>query len=171
MLTLGALLLMLGACATLPTVPDPSILKAPTKEIIVTEGQLNAPHEILGPVEATLGGLHNADLAGAVAAAKELLRNAAYAKYGERLDAIMDVRTTAVTSGGPFGDYVGTVRENAWAASCGCRGLVSSGSDPAAATAPGHSTEELGFAEAVDVATETRGRPTPEAAFIAGHRR
>jgi outer membrane protein OmpA-like peptidoglycan-associated protein len=145
----------LGACAVHPTIPDPAILKAPTKEIILTEGQLSAPHEVLGPVEATLGGLHNADLVGAVAAAKEHLRNAAYAKYGERLDAIIDVKTTVVTSGGPFGDYAGWFARTRALQAVGVAVSFPTAAIPLPPLPPPDSTEELGFAEAVDVATDT----------------
>jgi hypothetical protein len=142
---------MLGACAVQPTIPDPSILKVPTKVINLTEGHLDTPHEVLGPVEATLGGLHSSDLLGAVDAAKQHLRNAAYTKYGERLDAIVNVRTTAVTPGGPFGDFTGRFART--------RGLRAEGVAIAITVAiaivvpPADSTEELGFTEAVGVAT------------------
>jgi outer membrane protein OmpA-like peptidoglycan-associated protein len=108
-LALAALALMLGACAALPTIPDPSRLQAPTKTILLTEGVIDTPHEVLGAVEATLGGLRNSDLPSAVDAAKQHLRNAAYTKYGERLDAIMHVKTSPVSTGGPFaGQFAGT---------------------------------------------------------------
>ena len=94
----SALALMLVGCAAQPTIPDPSTLKVPTKEIVITEGSLDTPHEVLGRVDATLGGLRNTDLSGAAGAAKQHLRNAAYTKYGERLDAIIDVRTSAVST-------------------------------------------------------------------------
>ena len=138
-LILCGLLPMLGACAVHPTIPDPAILKTPTKEIILTEGHLNTPHEVLGPVEATLGGLHNSDLPGAGDAAKQHLRNAAYTKYGERLDAIMDVRTTTVTTGPFFAR---------------ARGLRAEGVAIAISLLPADSTQELGFPEAIDVATD-----------------
>jgi outer membrane protein OmpA-like peptidoglycan-associated protein len=137
---------MLGGCAVLPTIPDPSMLKAPTKEIIIMEGPVNTPHEVLGPVEATLGGLRNVDLPGAVGAAKQHLRNAAYTQYGERLDAIMNVRTTTVTTGGPFGDSAGRFAAT--------RGLRAEGVAIAISLPPADSTEELGFTQAADVATD-----------------
>ena len=160
-LTLITLLLVLGACAVHPTIPDPSTLKAPTKQILITEGQLNAPHEVLGPVEAILGGLHDSDLPGAVDAAKQHLRRAAYGKYGERLDAIINVRTAPVTPGGPFGDYTGRFART--------RGLRAEGiaiaiSAPPAAIPlpPADSTEELSFSEAVDVATDAMVSQLPK---------
>ena len=145
-LTLSALLPMLGACAVQATIPDPSTLKAPAKKIILTERHLDTPHEVLGPVEATLGGLHNSDLPGAVDAAKQHLLNAAYTKYGERLDAIMNVRTTTVTTGGPFGDSSGRFART--------RGLRAEGVAIAISSPPADSTEELGFTAAVEVATD-----------------
>ena len=135
---LSALLAMLGACAVQPTIPDPSTLKVPTKEIVVTEDHLDAPHEVLGSVEATLGGLHESDLPRAGDAAKQLLRNAAYTKYGERLDAIMNVRTTRVTAGGWFG---------------GTQGLRVEGIAIGIALLPADSAADLSLPEAVEVAT------------------
>jgi len=142
-LTLSALLPVLGACAAQPTIPDPATLKAPTKEIIVTEGHLDVPHQVLGSVEATLGGLQESDLPRAVDAAKQHLRNAAYTKYGERLDAVMDVRTTPVTPRGLFG--------GGWFA--GTRGLRAEGVAVAVSLPQADSTEDLSLPEAVDVAT------------------
>ena len=160
-LTLSALLLMLGGCSAYPTIPDPSSLKAPTKEIIITEGPFNRPHEVLGPVEATLGGLRDSDLLGAVEAAKQHLRNAAYVKYGERLDVLMNVRTTTVTSGGFFGDWFARTR------GLRAEGVAVAISLPPVAISlpPADSTEELGFTEAVNVATDAmvsqlRGLPS-----------
>jgi outer membrane protein OmpA-like peptidoglycan-associated protein len=142
-LGVSALLLVLGGCAAgvLPTIPDPSTLSAPTKEIVVTEGHLDAPHEVLGSVEVTLGGLRPADLPGAVDAAKQYLLNAAFTKYGERLDAVMDVRTTPVTGGGPF-------RQS------GVRGMRAVGVAIAILLPAADSTDALGFTEAARVATD-----------------
>jgi outer membrane protein OmpA-like peptidoglycan-associated protein len=143
-LTLSALVPMLGACATQPTIPDPSTLKPPTKEIVVMERHLDDPHEVLGSVEATLGGLRESDLPRAVEAAKQHLRNAAYTKYGERLDAIIDVRTSPVTPRGLFG--------GGWFA--GARGLRAEGVAVAISLSepqPG----DLSLPKAVDAATDT----------------
>jgi outer membrane protein OmpA-like peptidoglycan-associated protein len=73
-----------------------------------------------------------------VDAAKQHLRNAAYTKYGERLDAIMDVRTTPVT---PPGWFPAT------------RGLRAEGVAVAVSLPPADSTEDLGLPEAAAVAT------------------
>jgi outer membrane protein OmpA-like peptidoglycan-associated protein len=142
----SALVLMLAGCAAQPTIPDPSMLKVPTKEIVITEGSLDTPHEVLGRVDATLGGLRNPDLRGAVGAAKLHLRNAAYTKYGERLDAIIDVRTSAVTTGGPFSESAGRFAAT--------RGLRAEGIAIAISLPPADSREELGFTEAAQVATD-----------------
>lgn len=135
------------AITRLPTTPDPSSLKAPAKTIVIAEGSLNAPHDVLGPIEATLGGLRASDLAQAVDAAKAHLRNAAYTKYGERLDAIMDVRTSRVTTGGPFAEQF-----------AGTQGVRAQGVAIAIRVLPPDSTEELGFTEAIIVATDAMVR-------------
>lgn len=139
---LSVLLLIFGGCAgVVPTIPDPSTLAAPTKEIVVTEGHLDAPHEVLGPVEVTLGGLRPADVPGAVDAAKQHLLNAAFTKYGERLDAVMDVTTTPITGSGPF-------RESA------VRGMRAAGVAIAISLPAADSAEDLGFTEAIRVVTD-----------------
>ena len=137
-LVMGALVLALGACATLPTTPDPSSLRRPARTILLTEGSLAAPHEVLGPIEATLGGLREADLAGAVDAAREHLRNAAYTKYGDRLDAVVNVKTVPV-SAGRFG---------------AARGLRAEGIAISISVPQADAPEERPFAEAVQVATD-----------------
>ena len=164
-LSLGALLLVLGACAEHPTIPDPSLLKAPTKEILITEGPLTSSYEVLGPVEVILGGLHNSDLPGAVNAAKQHLRNAAYTKYGERLDAIINVRTTPVTTGGPLGDNTGRFAKTR---ALRAEGVAISFPPVAISLPPSDSTEELGFTEAVDVATDAMVRQLQKLASFAG---
>jgi outer membrane protein OmpA-like peptidoglycan-associated protein len=141
-LTLSALVPMLGACAAQPTLPDPSILMAPTKEIIVMEGHLDAPHQVLGSVDAILGGLHESDLPRAVDAAKQHLRSAAYTKYGERLDAIVEVRTSPVTPRGLFGRWFGRTR-----------GLQAEGVAVAVSLPPADVTEERSLQEAADATT------------------
>lgn len=136
-LALGALVLVLGACASLPTAPDPASLKTPTKAIVLTEGSVAAPHEVLGPVEATLGGLRESELGGAVGAARQHLLNAAYTKYGERLDALINVKTTPVSAG-----------------RFGARGLRGEGLAISITVPQADSSEERPFAEAVQVATD-----------------
>jgi outer membrane protein OmpA-like peptidoglycan-associated protein len=145
-LSRSALVLMLVGCAAQPTIPDPAMLKVPTKEIVVREGPLDVPHEVLGPVEATLGGLRTADLPGAVGAAKQHLRDAAYTKYGDRLDAIIDVRTRPVTTGGPFSESAGRFSAT--------RGLRAEGVAIAISLPPADSREDLDFTQAADVATD-----------------
>lgn len=142
-LTLSLLVPILGACAAQPTLPDPSILAAPTKEIVVMEGHLDGPHQVLGSVEAVLGGLHDSELPRAVDAAKRHLRDAAYTKYGERLDAVIEVQTTPVTPRGLFGSR--------WFG--GTRGLQAKGIAVAVSLPPADSTEDRSLEEAVDVAT------------------
>jgi outer membrane protein OmpA-like peptidoglycan-associated protein len=135
------------AIKLLPTIPDPSSLKVPTKTIIIAEGALNTPHEVLGPIEATVGGLRTSDIPGSADAAKQLLRNAAYTTYGERLDAIMNVKTSTVTTGGSFAEQF-----------AGTQGVRAEGVAIAIKLLPPDSTEELSFAEAITVATDAMVR-------------
>jgi len=138
-LALGVLLLLLASCAGVqPTIPDPATLQTPTKDVVVTERHLDVPHQVLGPADATLGGLREADLAGSADAAKQLLRNAAYTKYGDRLDAVMDVKVTPVTPRG-------------WFASS--RGLRVEGVAIAVTPPTAGSADALDLNEAADVAT------------------
>ena len=132
---LGFMLPLLAACASRPTIPNPSTLKTPTKDIVITERHLDVPHEVLGPVEATLGGLRESDLPRSGDAAKQHLRNTAYTKYGERLDAVMDVKTSPV-AGGWFGAN---------------RGLRAAGI--AIALPPADSPDDRTLPEAVETAT------------------
>ena len=142
-LTMSGLLPMLAACAAQPTHPDPSILMVPTRDIVVTERHLDVPHQVLGPVEAVLGELHESDLSGAVDAAKQHLRNAGYTKYGERLDAIVDVRTTPVTRHGFF--------DRGWFGRS--RGLQVQGVAVAVILPQSDSTEDRSLPEAAAVVT------------------
>src|SRR5262245_262043 len=146
LLIVGGLAMALGGCAALPTIPDPSTLRAPAKEIVITDGSLDVPHEVLGPVAVTLGGLHTADLPGAAGAAKQLLRDAAYTRYGDRLDAIINVKTSPVSASGPLSESAGKFSAT--------RGLRAEGVAIAISVRPADSREELGFAEAVQVATD-----------------
>src|SRR5262249_37931658 len=108
-----------------------------TKNILVTERHLDVPHEVLGPVEATLGGLRESDLPRSGDAAKQHLRNTAYTKYRERLDAVMDVKTSPV-AGGWFGAN---------------RGLRAEGVAIAIALPPADSPDDRTLPEAVEAAT------------------
>jgi outer membrane protein OmpA-like peptidoglycan-associated protein len=152
-----ALSLALGACADQPTIPSPSTLKVPTKQITMTEGDPNKPHQVLGKVEATLGGLRESELSGAGDAAKQHLRNTAYTQYGERLDAIANVKTSAVTPSGLFAGWFG-----------GTRGLRAEGVAISFLPPPPPQdlAEELPFSEAVNVALDaivSQLRPLPGA--------
>ena len=102
-------------CAAAPhaTVPDPATLKAPTKDILVIEGDINKPYDVLGSVEVTLGGksIYSAGPVGIspeiAREARQLLRNAAYTKYGERLDGLINVKVAGAVTGGFGGFFTG----------------------------------------------------------------
>jgi outer membrane protein OmpA-like peptidoglycan-associated protein len=130
-----------------PTIPDPSTLRTPSKVIVLLEGGLDAPHKVLGPVEATLGGLQQSDLPGAVDGAKQHLRNAAYTRYGAQVDALINVKTIAVTSDGRPAEAAGPREGTA-------RGLRAEGIAVSISVLPADSTDELRLAEAVKAATD-----------------
>lgn len=80
-------------------------LKTPTKEILVTEGDLNKKYTILGPIDYTPkeGSSVYADQFEANKQAKELLKKAAFTKYGEKVDAIINTHIDASMKGGFWG--------------------------------------------------------------------
>src|SRR5262245_35288235 len=139
---LSALLPMLGSCVTQPTLPDPATLMAPTKEIIVMEGHLDAPHQVLGSVQAVVGGPHQVNVPQAVDATKQHLRSAAYTQYGERVDAIIEVRTNPVTSRGLFGGWFRRTR-----------GLQAQGVAVSVSVLPADSTDQQSLQDAAGAAT------------------
>jgi hypothetical protein len=108
-----------SACSTQtakPPAPAAEELKTPTKDILLTTGDLNKQYDILGSVEATLTGqsmyaTENTGGGGAspevVQAVKDLLKKVAYAKYGERVDAIINFKAEGGTEGGFGGMFVG----------------------------------------------------------------
>lgn len=106
-------------CST-QTAKPPSVeemaLKAPTRDILVTTGDLNKQYDILGSVEATLTGQSmyatESTMGGGASpevaqAAKDLLKKVAYTKYGEQLDAIINFKSEGGTEGGFWGMFAG----------------------------------------------------------------
>ena len=146
-LVLAGVVVLLGACAAVPTIPDPATLKTPAKTIALLAGGVEAPHRVLGSVEVTLGGLRTSDLPAAVEGARQHLRNAAYTKYGNELDALINVKTTVVTRDGPLGESPGRVTGAP-------RGLRAEGVAISITVLPADSTEELRFAEAIKAAVD-----------------
>jgi len=106
--------LAMYGCAPHATVPDPTTLKTPTKDILLIDGGVNKPYDVLGSVEVTLGGKSIYSTAQALGLSPEaerearaLLRNAAYTKYGERLDALINVKVGGSVTGGLGGVLAG----------------------------------------------------------------
>jgi hypothetical protein len=101
-----------SACSTQTAKPATAEagLLTPTKEIIVTDGDLNKPYDILGSIEYTLTGksLYASGSPEATKQAKEMLRKAAFTKYGERVDAVINAKTTEGVSGGFWGIIAGS---------------------------------------------------------------
>lgn len=99
-----------------PAATDQASLKTPTKDILVSSGDLNKPYDIVGAVEATLTGQSLYDTESsmdgtpspdAANAAKDLLKKVAYTKYGDRVDAIINFKAHGGSSGGFGGAFAG----------------------------------------------------------------
>ncbi len=85
-----------------------SSLPTPTKDILVIEGDLNKEYTILGQVEAVpnKGKSIYSNQIDANNQAKEFLKKAAFAKYGEKVDAIINYRVLRSIKGGFWGAFV-----------------------------------------------------------------
>ena len=84
--------------------PKEAQLPAPTKQIIVTKGDLNKPYNILGEVKCSVDGktaYGNYDDYGKEA--EELCRRVAFAKYGNKVDAIINMDGAVNVNGGMWG--------------------------------------------------------------------
>lgn len=92
-----------AAAATTPAAELP----APSKPILVFDADTNRPYEILGDVEATQVDQRIYNYEGSRDQARELLKRVAYAKFGDRLDAIINYRVATVVGGGGFWGAVG----------------------------------------------------------------
>ena len=95
-----------------PPATDEAMLTTPTKDILVTDGDLNKSYDILGEVECTLTGKSvystNTSLSGGASPevtkeAKDMLRKVAYTKYGDKVDAIINSKVSGGTQGGFWG--------------------------------------------------------------------
>lgn len=101
--------------ASAPAATNTELL-VPTKEILVTDGDLNKAYEILGPVEYTLQGksmystmttLDGGASPEVTREAKEMLRRTAFTKYGDKADAVINTKISGGYSGGFFGAFAG----------------------------------------------------------------
>ncbi len=95
-----------------PPATDEAALKTPTKEILVTDGDLNKPYDILGEVECTLTGksiystmtsMSGGSSPEATKEVKDMLRKVGFTKYGEMVDAIINAKTSGGYEGGFWG--------------------------------------------------------------------
>ena len=88
-----------------PPATNEVLLKTPTREILVTDGDLNKPYDILGEVECTLTGKSLSSMVshGSSKEIKDMLRKVAFTKYGERVDAIINTKTIDGIDGGGWG--------------------------------------------------------------------
>jgi|CXWL01.1.fsa_nt_gi hypothetical protein len=89
-----------------------AMLKTPTREILVTDGDLNKPYDILGEVECTLTGksmystmtsMSGGASPEATKEVKDMLRKIAFTKFGEKVDAIINAKTSGGYEGGFWG--------------------------------------------------------------------
>ena len=90
-----------SATATVPELP------APKKTILVFDADANQAYEVLGEVDTNLTGQRIYSYEGSKDQAREHLKRVAYAKYGERLDAIISYRAATTVGGGSFWGAVG----------------------------------------------------------------
>ncbi len=89
-----------------PVVSDADAsLRTPTKEILVTDGDINKKYTILGQVDYTPkeGSSVYSDQIEAKKHAKELLKKVAFTKYGDKVDAIINTKTLDSLKGGFWG--------------------------------------------------------------------
>jgi hypothetical protein len=99
-------------------VSDTTALRTPTKEILVTAGDINKKYTILGKIDYTMkGNSVYSDQIEANKQAEESLKKVAYSKYGDKVDAIINTKSQATMKGGFWG---------AVGAGYGARNMVSS---------------------------------------------
>jgi hypothetical protein len=94
--------------ATDPIASNEMALPEPTKEILVTEGDINKKYMILGEIKykSDKGSSVYSNQIEARKHAKENLKKAAFAKYGNKLDAIINTHVEAGMQGGFWGRSV-----------------------------------------------------------------
>ena len=108
---IGTFALIIGGCAgqnmssgtaVAPSQTEVAQLTTPTKNIVVTAGDLNKSYSILGEVEGTLGG-KSVYAQTDNKAINDMLRKVAFTKYGAEVDAIINTQTDTGVGGGFFG--------------------------------------------------------------------
>ena len=107
---IGIMLLLLSACAGSPKISKAAEqLPAPTKEIIVSRGDLSQPYTVLGNVEYEISNVSmyssTVDMEGNPSPelrkeAEEGLRRTAFGKFGAKVDAIINAKTIGSWPGG-----------------------------------------------------------------------
>jgi hypothetical protein len=90
---------------TTPVTSSDANLREPTKEILVTEGDVSKKYTILGEVEykSDKGSSVYSNQIEARKQAKEGLKKAAFGKYGDKVDAIINAKVEAGMQGGFWG--------------------------------------------------------------------
>lgn len=102
------LFFLISGCGTSSRGPstDENSLKSPNKEILITGGSLNLPYDLLGEVKCTRGGYSwHGSKEGQTEEINNLLRKVAFTKFGNKVDAIINVAITFDVDGG----FLGTV--------------------------------------------------------------
>ena len=84
-------------------------LPAPKKTILVFDADTNQAYEILGEVETTLTNQRLYAHTASQDQVREHLKRVAYAKYGDRLDAIISYRAATTIGGGGYWGAIGAV--------------------------------------------------------------
>lgn len=82
-------------------------LSAPKKPILVFEADSNKAYEVLGEVDTVLADQKIYNYEGSRDQAREHLKRVAYAKFGERLDAIINYREVTTVGGGSYWGLIG----------------------------------------------------------------
>ena len=93
--------------APAPAVAAPVELPAPKKTVLVFDGDSSRAYEVLGEVNTTLKDQRIYNYEGSKDQAREHLKRVAYATYGERLDAVINYRSSATVGGGSFWGSIG----------------------------------------------------------------
>ncbi len=96
--------LFISGCGGISTNTDVKSLPEPTKNILLSNGGVNEPYVILGNVYCVISwrsAYNNAETNDHDFS--EAIRKVAYAEYGDRVDAVINIHTTKGIDGGFFG--------------------------------------------------------------------
>lgn len=102
-------ILFLVGCGTTPQATEQKVpLATPTKEIMIFEGDTSRAYTLLGDVDYKhdKGGSYGSTLDLSMEAqkiVKDGLKSVAFTKYGEKVDAIINVKMGKAVAGGYFG--------------------------------------------------------------------